>query len=228
MGFAAIAMGGTSRGSGSSSGKKVKPEEVSLYDQRLISPASGNAATVSRLMPWDTAAQETAATALTQAGRVSPLYGQLEQQAGDELALGGQLSADEVRQATQGARAAYQARGLGMSAPSAFAEVLGRITLSNQRKGERRQFAMGVAELGDRQRTGFSNLLSSLAQQRMAAEGIAEGQRQFDVERDDTIRFNDKRIAADIKIGKENAAAGKSAGRTSAFGSIIGGIAKLF
>ncbi len=207
-------------------GKKVKPEEVSLWGSRLqIDPAS-NAERIQQTAPWWGAASAGAETAAGQVGTpyFSRLFGQLENQASDELALGGQLSPDEIREATQGSRAAWQARGLEGSAPSAFGEVLNRINFSNQRKDARRAFATGVAGMGLQAAESARNDFATLAGAATAPAALAEGSRQFDLERDDNLRFNDKRAAVDIKIGKENAEAAKSAAKTSAFGNIISSI----
>lgn len=76
------------------------------------------------------------------------LYGQLEAQAADELALGGQLTGDEQREASQAARAAWNDRGLATSGRSAVDEVLARVGMSNARKAERRAFAAQTAAQG--------------------------------------------------------------------------------
>lgn len=65
----------------------------------------------------------------------------LNQQALDQLKLGGKLSPEEERYATQNAREAYAARGLSMSDAGALSEVLNRDTLSRQRLQQAQAFA---------------------------------------------------------------------------------------
>lgn len=65
----------------------------------------------------------------------------LRQQAENELALGRQLSAEEMRDAAQSARAAFAARGLSSSMPSVAAEILNRDQYAQARESARRNFA---------------------------------------------------------------------------------------
>jgi hypothetical protein len=77
-------------------------------------------------------------------GTTSPLLGQLQGMAQQQLALGGQLSPSEMADATQQARAAYASRGMLGSNASVAAELLNRSQLQEQRLGTREQFGMGV------------------------------------------------------------------------------------
>ena len=70
---------------------------------------------------------------------------QLDQQAQADLALGGSLSAQDEREAQQAARAAFAARGMAVGNPAVAAEILTRDQYSQQRLGERRAFAQGIA-----------------------------------------------------------------------------------
>lgn len=204
--------------------KAPKPHQQSLYDQRLIQPAADNASAVQTMAPWADEAGKAATSFATALGHQGPLYGQLESDASNELALDGDLTADEVRQATQGSRAAFAARGLLNSAPSAFGEVLSRIQFSNQRKAERRANAASVETLGQQRQSVFGNVLESISGSNLGAQALAEEQRIADLTRDDTLKFNDKRIAADIKIGNSNAAAGAAAGKSATTGAAIGAV----
>jgi len=103
-----------------------------------------------------------------QAG-VSPLQAQLNQQAMSDLALGGQLSAEDLRGATQQARSAFADRGMGRSNAAIFGEALNRDIYSRQRQSERRGFAQGVEQLGLQQRMG------DVAAQNQAALANAQG-----------------------------------------------------
>ena len=80
----------------------------------------------------------------------------LEQSALDELALGGQLSADEARMVDQRSRSAFADRGLVRSNPAIVAEVMNRDAAQRGRMNERRGFAGAVNQ----------QLLSELAQNR--------------------------------------------------------------
>jgi hypothetical protein len=77
-------------------------------------------------------------------GSTSPLLGQLQGMAQQQLALGGQLSQSEMDDATQQARAAFASRGMLGSNASVAAELLNRSQLQEQRLGTREQFGMGV------------------------------------------------------------------------------------
>lgn len=76
------------------------------------------------------------------------MYGALAQQAEEDLALGGQLTGDEQREASQASRAGWNDRGLATSGRSAVDEVLARVSMSNARKRERQAFAGQVAAQG--------------------------------------------------------------------------------
>lgn len=76
------------------------------------------------------------------------IFGELDRQAADELALGGQLTGDEQREVGQASRAAWSDRGLATSGRSAVDEVLNRVAASNARKDARRQFAASTAAQG--------------------------------------------------------------------------------
>jgi hypothetical protein len=80
--------------------------------------------------------------------RGNGLLGQLESQAASDLALGRSLSAEQSRDATQSARAAASARGLGLGQSAMAAELLNRDRFATQREAERRGFASNVAQQG--------------------------------------------------------------------------------
>ena len=212
-------------GPGAAKPKKFKPEEVPLYENRLQIDPGTNVQRIGNMVPWWNAVNNAASNVTQRMQQTdSPLIGQLTADASSDLALGGELDPWQTRQAVQGAREAWTARGLGNSAPASFAEVLNRIQFSDARRQQRRQNAMGVAGLGLQQRQQNTQDLSALTSTALAPYGMAEGMRQFDLERDDTLRFNDKNIAKDLKVGEQNAAASRSAGRQGMFGSILGGI----
>jgi hypothetical protein len=80
--------------------------------------------------------------------RGNGLLGQLEGQAANDLALGRSLSSEQSRDATQSARAAASARGLGLGQSAMAAELLNRDRFATQREAERRGFASNVAQQG--------------------------------------------------------------------------------
>lgn len=75
---------------------------------------------------------------------LSPLEQQMQARALEQMALGGSLSAEDIRNAQQAAREAYGARGQVMSQGAAAQEVLNRQALSQQRLAERMATAQQV------------------------------------------------------------------------------------
>lgn len=219
---------GTSSRQSSSKTKAVKPHKVSLWGTRLQMDPSTNVARAREIAPFGEAAGRTATGLATSLGQgASPLLPTLEAQAAGDLALGGQLNEDELRAATQGARAGYAARGTLSSGQSMLSEVLGRATYANARKRERQGFATGVAGLRQDQQRIDTGILGQTAGAAAGGYGLAEGVRQFELERADSLMHNDKRAAVDLKIGKDNAAAAKSAGKKSLLGSALGAVSTV-
>jgi hypothetical protein len=77
-----------------------------------------------------------------------PIQQTLEQQAQGDLALGGQLSADQTRMAQQAARAAAESRGMVGSNGAIVNEVQRQLDMSRALQNERRGFAQGVEQQG--------------------------------------------------------------------------------
>lgn len=73
---------------------------------------------------------------------------ELQRQAQEELALGRQLSEEEIRESQQSARAATQARGRGAGPFGVAQEILNRDRFGTARQERRRAFAGGTAQLG--------------------------------------------------------------------------------
>lgn len=92
---------------------------------------------------------------------------QLMASAQSRLANNGQLSEEELRNASQGARSAFAARGLGVGSGAAAAEILNRSSYSRQRLNEDAAFASGVQaqDLGRRQQNTASRNQFALANQ---------------------------------------------------------------
>jgi hypothetical protein len=72
---------------------------------------------------------------------------ELQRQAEEELALGRSLSPEQLRNATQSARAAFAARGMATGNAAAGAEILNRDAYAEQRLAERRGFAGSVNQM---------------------------------------------------------------------------------
>jgi len=71
----------------------------------------------------------------------------LQRDAEAELALGRSLSPEQTREATQSARAAMAARGLGTSMAGTAAEILNRDAYGTARQDQRRAFASGANQM---------------------------------------------------------------------------------
>lgn len=84
---------------------------------------------------------------LNAASTPNAIEARLQQDAESELALGRSLSPEQMREATQSARAAMSARGLGTSMAGSAAEILNRDAYGTARQDQRRAFASGVNQL---------------------------------------------------------------------------------
>ena len=84
---------------------------------------------------------------LTAASTPNAIEARLQQDAESELALGRSLTPEQQRDATQSARAAFAARGLGTSMGSSAAEILNRDAYGTARQDQRRGFAAGVNQM---------------------------------------------------------------------------------
>jgi hypothetical protein len=91
---------------------------------------------------------------LQAASAPNAIEARLMQDAESELALGRSLSPEQMREATQSARAAFAARGMATGNAAAGAEILNRDAFATARQDQRRGFAAGVnqMELARRQR----------------------------------------------------------------------------
>jgi hypothetical protein len=84
---------------------------------------------------------------LQAASAPNAIEAQLQRDAESELALGRSLSPEQQREASQSARAAFAARGLGASMGSSAAEILNRDAYGQQRLDARRGFAANVNQM---------------------------------------------------------------------------------
>lgn len=103
--------------------------------------------------------------------------GTMERMAGEELALGRSLSPEQQREATQSARGAFAARGLGTSMGSAAAEILNRDRYATQREQERRGFASRLLDASGAMRQRGAALYPQIdPYERAMRPGLALGQ----------------------------------------------------
>jgi hypothetical protein len=84
---------------------------------------------------------------LQAASAPNAIEAQLQRDAESELALGRSLSPEQQREASQSARAAFAARGLGTSMGSSAAEILNRDAYGTARQDARRGFAANVNQM---------------------------------------------------------------------------------
>jgi hypothetical protein len=108
---------------------------------------------------------------LQAASAPNAIEAQLQRDAESELALGRSLSPEQQREASQSARAAFAARGLGTSMGSSAAEILNRDAYGQQRLDARRGFAANVnqMDLARRQRRiGLSGMYTETDPYRQA------------------------------------------------------------
>ena len=103
------------------------------------------------------------------------IMGQLQQQASNDLALGRSLSAEQSRDATQSARAAAAARGLGVGQSAMATELLNRDRFATQREAERRGFASAITN----QATGIQQAANQAYQGRMEGNRARDLQAQL-------------------------------------------------
>ncbi len=97
----------------------------------------------------------------------SAIESELGNQALTELRKGGELSDDEIRQVTQGSRAASSARGLGMGNAAAISEVMSRAGAAEGRKADRRNFAAGVDANAQQRRASDNSYVLNAGQAAM-------------------------------------------------------------
>lgn len=169
----ARALGGG--GGGGSSSLNPQPSTLNF------APGSALGAVPENVSFFDTQARN-----LFGGGTLSPIQQALQQQALDELKLGGALGEGDIRTAQQAARAALAAQGFSRGGRAIGAEILNTDALSRQRLAERRNFAGAVDAAGFGQTqanrsaglaAGQLGLSSRLGYNTLAADtGIRQGQ----------------------------------------------------
>ncbi len=85
-----------------------------------------------------------------------------------DLDLGGQMSADEMRNVQQASRSATSARGLGTGSSAAIAEVFDRDTAMHARKRERQAFAANVDTQVQQRKASDASITANVGQAQMA------------------------------------------------------------
>ena len=216
-------------------GANVKKSKPSPYDWTTLQsdPLTENPKVLTALAPWQGAAGTLATSAATRLSTPdTTLYNTLKGQAQNELALGGDLTPDEVNAATQAERASWSARGMAATPASGFAEVLRRMGMTTARRRERQGFATGVAELGNRMAGQDLQAFQTAGTLGNDTNAFAEDIRRFGLNRYDTRQFNRNNIEKDRETAKMNAEAASQAAKQSAsgsiFGGLLGGIGKIF
>jgi len=162
---------------------------------------------------------------------VSGLQAALTQQAMQDVAMGGQLTAQEQREAQQAARQAYSDRGMGLSGAALAAEVLNRDAYSRQRLGERRQFAYGVEQLGQAQRLADMQAANQMALANAQGQ-LAADQTMYQGGLQAALANQQAGLTAglanqqmDYNVGAFNAAAQNAAAAAAAQGGLQAGMA---
>ena len=143
----------------------------------------------------------------------------------EDLRLGRALSPEQVREATQAARAGFAARGMATGMPSAAAEILARDAYGTARQNERRGFAGSVNQMlvgNENARLGTAgNLLGVTAGTRQNTAALGMGLGQAFIAADPYQRA----LGSNIPIASQ----GPSASMTSnAFGQILGYAGDLY
>lgn len=157
--------------------KAPKPRNLDRELQQMFGGKGGQA-----LLDWlNTSAQQNAQTStdnlIALGGRIGAqldaggLVGTLTQQAADGLALGGELSTEELRSAQQAARTAYADRGLAMSNPAIAGELLNRAQYQMTREQQRQQLGVQAAALNQAQNAQTLGVLGHASDQSAATAG---------------------------------------------------------
>jgi len=139
----------------------ANPFAIRDVGQNFYSPMVGTASDIDRAqVDRNDIGLATATQRLAESGGPSALQRTLEQQAMEGLALGRNLSPEDIRNAQQSAREAYSARNLVNTNAAVATEVLNREALGRQREKERQDYAAGVEQAGYAQRQqGFQNAI---------------------------------------------------------------------
>ncbi len=135
-----------------------QPGQLELGRMATGYQRAGDVADVARLGPAATEAflrsnpfLASSLVNLSQRTNDSPILDTLNQQAGQALASGGQLSPQQARDVDQQSRAGYASRGMAMGNQSLASEILSRDSAVQQRMAGAQQLAAGVQGLNQQQ-----------------------------------------------------------------------------
>jgi hypothetical protein len=164
------------------------------------------------------------------------IYNTFGQQAAIDLALGSSLNAQETTAAQQAARAAASARGLTGNQAIGM-EVLNSYQLGNQRQQQRQQTALQANQMGmQMQQFGaqaFLNPAMQLSNVYSLPGLIGETQNSFNFMGPQVLQPESQYLAniratnTQLQMAQQQAAATRSAGKASMWGSIAGGLIAL-
>lgn len=147
---------------------QIAPTLSAIDQQSLATQRGADISDVARLGPQATQA------ILNANPQNAALVNELNRQAQAELALGGQLTPDQIRQMQQASRAGYAARGLSQSNAAIADEVIRQYQLSGAEQARRRAFAAGIVGM-NQQVTGdpFQAILGRPSQVLGMTPGVA-------------------------------------------------------
>lgn len=160
----------------------------------------------------------------------TPLLNEFNRQAMEELQAGQSLTASETRAAQQASRAAFSARGMGMSNQSAADEILSQYRLGAERQAQRRAFAGGI--VGMNQSTGgdpFMAILGRPGQAFTAGQGF--GGQAMGMQGGPALFNPESSYAGNIYNqnyqGEMAARSATAANRSALTGAVIGAVGKI-
>jgi hypothetical protein len=120
--------------------RSITKQQQDIYNQAMGRQRAQDLATLQGVAP------EYVQSFLEAMPGVGNLNLMLTSQAEQELAQGGALTPEQERAIQQSSRAAYAARGTGLTDQAALGEVLNRYNFAQQREAQRRQFAQQVMQ----------------------------------------------------------------------------------
>lgn len=210
--------------------KGMKPQPPTLAVPDTLPDTAAYIDRLSGYTPWAKAAAGAAASLSSSMGNAAPsaLFTELETQALADVRRGGELSPEESHEAAQGARAAWGARGLQGSVPAAFGEVLNRVQYANARQDRARSFGQAVEEMRMRNQSANTDALGTLTGASTLGLGFAEGVRQFDQEREDSLTNDENSFFLNVYKGESERTAANKARRGAIFGGLLGGLGSIF
>ena len=195
---------------------RVAPEMAGIEAEAAGVQREADVADVERLLPRVTEAQRAADPELH--GLRDDLLGEARR----EMALGGRLSPEEQRLATQTAREAGVARGRGLDQGTMAGEVLNRQGFADARQDRARQFGLGAAGMGAGTATDpFMAILGRPGQGAAQAGGMLGQGYQMTGQLGPTL-FNPD-AGVNLALGQQANMANYQAARAGGEGAALGG-----